>query len=139
MADNIQFAIAAHVMAGLAYRDGRETVSSDLAQSVNTSASFVRRTLAKLAKAGLVITTRGSGGSCRLGRPARTISLLDIYKAVEAPKVFAVHDYRKHHQCPVSCAFKETLEATLDKSQRAMERVLGETSLEQFLFRIKGT
>ncbi len=137
MANNLQFPIAVHIMAGLGYRGSNETTSAHLASSVNTSASFVRRTVAKLAKAKLVKTTRGINGHCRLARPAREISLLDIYRAVEPPKVFAVHDYKPQRSCIVSCKFKETLEATLAKSQRAMERTLAETSLASFLTEMK--
>ena len=67
--------------------------SAHLAESVNTSPSFVRRTLAKLSKAGLVETATGKAGACWLARDARAISLLDIYRAVDAPKAFAIHSY----------------------------------------------
>ena len=75
-------------------------------QSVNTSASFVRRTLAKLSKAGLVETATGKAGACWLAKDAKKISLLDIYKAVDAPKVFAIHNYAEQKVCFVSCHIK---------------------------------
>jgi len=54
MANNIQLSIAVHLLAGLACKGGDGATSGYLAESVNTSPSFVRRTLAKLSKAGLV-------------------------------------------------------------------------------------
>ena len=93
MANNIQFSIAVHILAGLACGCDQEGVTSArLAASVNTSASFVRRTLAKLSKAGLVETATGKAGACWLAKDAKNISLLDIYKAVDAPKAFAIHN-----------------------------------------------
>ena len=80
MAVNTQFSIAVHLLAGLACRRGGDATSGELAASVNTSPSFVRRVLAKLSKAGLVATTTGKAGACRLAREPRDTSLLDVYR-----------------------------------------------------------
>src|SRR5271155_2374811 len=125
MANNVQFSIAVHILAGLACGCDKEGVTSGhLAESVNTSPSFVRRTLAKLSKSGLVETATGKAGACWLGRDARNISLLDIYQAVDAPKAFSIHDYTEQKQCPVSCHIKDALDKALEKTQRAMEASL---------------
>jgi hypothetical protein len=93
MATNVQFSIAVHLMAGLACARGEDITSARLARSINTSPSFVRRVLAKLSRAGLVETATGKAGSCWLAREAKVVSLLDIYKAVDAPKAFSIHNY----------------------------------------------
>jgi len=103
---NTQFSIAVHLMAALGYGAADERTSSQLAASINTSPSFVRRVLAKLSKANLVSTSMGKTGSCALAKKPKDISLLDIYKAVEAPKAFAIHDYPEQKMCMVSCTFK---------------------------------
>src|SRR5437016_632636 len=100
MAVNTQFSIAVHIMAGLACRCEQETTSSELAQSVNTSPSFVRRVLAKLSKAGLVETATGKTGSCWLSKKPEQVSLLEVYRAVGAPKAFAIHTYAAKKPCP---------------------------------------
>lgn len=137
MAVNTQFSIAVHVMAGLGYQEGRCVTSAQLAQSVNTSPSFVRRVLAKLSSAGLVRATTGAGGSCGLARDPANISLLDIYKAVDAPKVFAIHRYREEKACPVSCNIKCALEKVLGKTQKSMETSLGNISLAEVIRDVK--
>jgi Rrf2 family protein len=126
---NTQFAIATHIMAALGHAAGKEVNSAEIAGSVNTSSSFVRRILAKLSKAGLVKTATGKGGSCWLARPARRISLLDIYRAVEAPKAFAIHQYPAEKQCPVSCGIKLALSRVLAETQKAIEGSLKRKSL----------
>jgi Rrf2 family protein len=126
---NTQFAIATHIMAALGHAAGKEVNSAEIAGSVNTSSSFVRRILAKLSKAGLVKTATGKGGSCWLARPARHISLLDIYRAVEAPKAFAIHQYPAEKQCPVSCGIKPALSRVLAETQKAIEGSLKRKSL----------
>ena len=124
-------------MAGLGYRNGYDTTSADLARSVNTSASFVRRVLAKLSKAGLIRTAKGQAGACWLGRNPADISLLDIYKAVDAPKAFAIHDYAPLKQCAVSCHIKEALDKVLDKTQKSMEAGLKKITLAEVLREVK--
>jgi Rrf2 family protein len=131
MANNTQFSIAVHIMAGLACACDRDLTSADVARSVNTSPSFIRRVLAKLSRAGLVRTATGKAGACWLGREAKQISLLDIYKAVDAPKAFAIHAYAEQKQCPVSCHIKLALERALGKTQKAMEASLAGISLAQ--------
>ena len=138
MANNIQFSIAVHLMAGLACGCDQEGVTSGhLAQSVNTSPSFVRRTLAKLSKAGLVETTTGKAGACWLAKDAKAISLLDIYQAVDAPKAFAIHSYSEQKACFVSCHIKAALEKALAKTQKAMEASLAEIRLAQIVSDVK--
>jgi Rrf2 family protein len=138
MAHNVQFSIAVHLLAGLACGCDQEGVtSSHLAMSVNTSPSFVRRTLAKLSKAGLVETATGKAGACWLAKSAKNISLLDIYKAVDAPKVFAIHSYSEQRECFVSCHIKIALEKALAKTQKAMEKSLAEISLAQIVSDVK--
>jgi Rrf2 family protein len=136
MAFNNQFSIAVHVMAGLSY-NARETTSSELAGSVNTSPSFVRRVLAKLSRAGLIETTMGKTGACRLAKNPRQISLLDIYRAVGAPRAFAVHTYKEQKDCRVSCHIKGALNNALNKAQKALDASLGNISLAQVVKDIK--
>jgi Rrf2 family protein len=136
MAENTQFSIAVHVMAGLGAR-ARAGVpgapSRALAQSVNACPSFVRRVMSKLSKAGLVRATTGKTGSCALARSPREISLLDIYRAVEAPKAFAIHDYPELRSCPISCGIKPSLQKVLARTQKSLEDSLKKTSLEKFI------
>lgn len=137
VANNVQFSIAVHLMAGLAYGCDKDRTSSDLANSVNTSPSFVRRILAKLSRAGLVETATGKAGACWLARDAKQISLLDIYKAVDAPRAIAIHSYKEQKGCPVSCQIKTTLDRALGKTQNALEGSLGEISLAEIVSEVK--
>lgn len=137
MATNTQFSIAVHLLAGLACQGAEGTTSGHLAESVNTSPSFVRRTLAKLSKAGLVESSTGKGGACWLAKDSGAISLLDIYRAVDAPRAFAIHAYREQKACTVSCHIKAALEKVLEKSQHALERSLAEIKLSQLVSDMK--
>ena len=117
------------MLAGLGYLPDGETTSAHLAKSVNTSPSFVRRILSKLSKAGLVSTSMGKTGSTTLAKDPMNITLLEIYRAVDAPKAFAIHDYPAQAACPVSCGIKTVMEDVLGRTQQSMEDGLGKITL----------
>jgi Rrf2 family protein len=125
-------------MTGLGYGSVCDKTSAELAASVNTSPSFIRRVLAKLSKANLVSTTMGKTGSCALAKEPGNITLLDIYKAVDAPKAFAIHDYPDQTACAVSCSIKSVMDKVLDKTQISMEKSLNEISLADVLADLPG-
>ncbi len=137
MATNTQFSIAVHLLAGLGYGSGEDYTSGKLAASINTSPSFVRRTLSKLAKADLVHTAKGKAGACWLARNPREITLLEIYKAVGAPKAFAIHHYSEQKTCIVSCKIKRALEKVLDQVQESLEGRLGKITLAEVIADLK--
>jgi Rrf2 family protein len=130
---NVQFSVAAHVMAALAANEGEGLRSSTLAGSVNADPSFVRRVVSKLAKAGLVITTRGANGACRLARPPAAITLLDIYRASEAPSAFALHAYPVSEGCRISRNFKGCMGNVLREAQNGLEQGLARQTLADVL------
>ena len=72
-----------------------------------------------------------------LVKDARTITLLDIYRAVEAPKVFAIHGYPVRRDCAVSCGIKGALDKVLDVAQQSMEAGLEKVALSDVLTALK--
>ena len=134
---NVQFAVAAHIMAVLGFDHGEEISSATLAGSVNADPTFVRKSLSKLSKAGLVVTTRGKSGSSVLARAPKQITLLDIYRASAAPPAFAIHSYPVEKRCPVSCNLKECMSAVLSQSQRGFEKSLARITLANLTRQIR--
>ena len=138
MATNTQFSIAVHLMIALGFNGcGKQVTSSHLAASINTSPSFVRRILAKLSKANLVSTTTGKSGFCLLAKRAEDISLLEIYKAVDAPLTFAIHDYPVQSHCFVSTNIESVMQKVLERAQNSFEGNLAETNLAEVIAEIK--
>ena len=74
-------------------------------------------------------TTTGKAGERWLARKAKDISLLEIYRAVDAPKAFAIHTYQEQKACAVSCHIPSALEKSLSKTQKALEAALNEITL----------
>ncbi|HXE32466.1 MAG TPA: Rrf2 family transcriptional regulator [Verrucomicrobiae bacterium] len=134
---SVQFAVATHIMAALGYFQGAEISSAILAESVNADPTFVRKSLSKLSKAGLVVTKRGKSGASMLSRSPRQITLLDIYLASAAPPAFAIHSYPVDKRCPVSCHLKECMSGLLSQAQSSFERSLAKITLAHLVGRIR--
>jgi Rrf2 family protein len=132
-ATNVQFSVAAHIMAVLGYAYRGEVTSATLAESVNADATFVRKMVSKLAKAGLVTARRGKGGACVLARPPQEISLLDIYHAAKAPLAFSIHAYPIEAQCSISCNIKMVMADVLQGAQQDFEKSLGHRMLSDLV------
>jgi len=124
-------------MAALGYYHGEEISSATLAESVNADPTFVRRSLSKLSKAGLVVTKRGKSGASMLSRSPRQITLLDIYRASAAPPAFAIHSYPVEKRCPVSCHLKECMSELLSQAQNSFERSLAKITLAHLVGQIR--
>src|SRR5712675_2837595 len=134
---SVQFTVAAHIMAALGYYHGKEISSGTLAESVNADPTFVRKSLSKLSKAGLVVTKRGKSGASMLSRSPRQITLLDIYRASAAPPAFAIHSYPIHKRCPVSCHVKECMSGLLSQAQNSFERSLAKITVADLVRQIR--
>jgi Rrf2 family protein len=76
-----QYALRA--LCHLARQSGEAVLGHDLAQSVEIPANYLSKVLLTLRNAGLVDTTRGSGGGYRLRKPANEIHLIDVVELFE--------------------------------------------------------
>ena len=132
-ATSVQFSVAAHIMAVLGFNQGKQVPSAVMAQSVSADPSFVRKSLSKLSKAGLIVTTRGQNGASSLARSRSRITLLDIYRASEGPLAFAIHSYSMEKKCPVSANIKGCMSAVLKRAQAGFEKTLEGITLAELV------
>lgn len=76
-----RFAVAVHSLVLISAGEG--TVTSDsIAETLNTNASYVRRILSALVKAGLITSASKTRG-CAMLKDAKDVRLSDIYDVVE--------------------------------------------------------
>jgi Rrf2 family protein len=136
-ATSVQFTVAAHIMAALGFFRGKEISSATLAESVNADPTFVRKSLSKLSKAGLIATTRGKNGASTLTRSPEQITLLDIYRASAAPATFAIHNYPVEKKCPISRNIKWCMSSVLTKAQNSFENTLDRITLADVVGEIR--
>lgn len=77
---------AALFMAG---RPAGDNVSvREMSETLDISFHFLTKILQKLARSGVVKSTRGARGGIALAKPAKEITLLDIVRSIEGPSLF---------------------------------------------------
>jgi DNA-binding IscR family transcriptional regulator len=133
-----RFSVAVHALA-LIEQSGacRDRLTSEaVARSVGTNASFVRRVLAMLARAGIVRSSAGVAGA-ELARNPASITLLEIYRAVgmKGEGRLAVHA-SPDRSCPVGCRIQKVLEMVAEAAEEAFEEELGKHKLRDVIGRI---
>ena len=139
MRTSCRFAMAVHVLAVLAYKEGDRVTSAFLANSVNTNPVIVRRLLLSLQRARLVETCKGAGAGSRLSRSLRRINLAEVYRAVEVPEPFACPARKPNAGCPVGKCIREALDKVFASAQNALERDLAKTTLGDVIDAVKAS
>ena len=120
MQSNTHFSMAVHLMCALAWNKGELVGSQDLAHSVGTNPSFLRGLISVLREAGLVDTRQGKGGGSMLARPAGSITLHDVYRAIETKQLLRVHV----PDCESPCVVARRMKHLLDDVNEQLEKTL---------------
>jgi Rrf2 family protein len=74
-----------HALAVIATTPDASTRTRAIASRLRASSAHLAKVMMALEHAGLVTGTRGPAGGYRLNRPARQITLREIYEAIEGP------------------------------------------------------
>ncbi len=82
--------------------------ATSLAQETGVPLPTAQKLVSRLSSAGLIESTRGTGGGFRLSRPPATITLADIIEAVEGPIALTNCVDTSHQECALdgSCRVK---------------------------------
>lgn len=134
---NSRFAVAVHVLTLMAWSKDEPLKSEQVAESVNTNPVVIRRMLCDLAQANLVVSQTGAMGGSKLARKPASITLLDVYRAVEAPSVFSLHRQPPSRRCPVGVNIETVLSNVLDEVHSAVETVLADITIKDLVARLK--
>jgi Rrf2 family transcriptional repressor of oqxAB len=118
-----RFAMAVHALALLAH--GEDGAPSEyIAGSVNTHAVFLRRVLRQLASAGLIEAREGRGGGYRLARAAATITLAEVYRAMEPEGPLTPSPCEPNGKCPVGAGMRAAFDQTAAAARAGVEAAL---------------
>ena len=133
-----RFSVALHVLTHLVDADGPQT-SEQLAGCVGTNAVVVRRTLAGLREAGLVTSSRGTGGGWALARDAADISLHDIQAALGERLLqgIDVAPPGAQGQCRIQSAVSGTLDEFLADAEAMLAERLRRITLAGLATRVR--
>ena len=137
MITNSRFAVASHMLTLLAQRPDEPVTSEYIAASVNTNPVVIRRVLGTLRSAHLVTSQGGTGGGWRLVSAAASISLLDVYQAVEDEPLFPLHHRSPNQNCPVGRHIQHALTGTFAAARQALEQELARTTVADLLRQVQ--
>lgn len=117
-----------HVLLHMAETDEALT-SQEIAGMLGSNPVVVRRILAGLREEGFVAAEKGHGGGWRLTRPTEEITLLDIYRSLGEPELFAFGLSNPAPECLVEQAVNATMRDTIAGAAEAMKKRFAETRL----------
>lgn len=139
---NCRFTMAAHIMSMLAHAEAEKrgpVTSETMAASIQTNAVVVRRLVAELVRAGLVMSKRGAQGGVTLARTASAITLYDVYAAVEdKTELFGRAPSKASTECPIGPDVAGFLEGVFGRAELALQRSLQQVTVAQMFHDILG-
>lgn len=124
-----KFSVAIHILVMLS--EGSKNLSSqELARSVNTNASYIRKVIGLLKQTGLISSSQGRKGYQLTQRPAE-ISLLAVYLAVqESTHVQLFYQHQSPNQaCPIGRHIGGALSPVFQAVEGHLAQALEEKSL----------
>jgi Rrf2 family protein len=133
---NSRLTIAVHALTwiGLYQSRGHEVATSEqIASSVNTNPVVIRRLLGELRAAGLVESRRGAGAGWMLARELESVTLLDVYEAVEPSPLFAMHRGEPDQGCVIGHGIQPAMKGVYGGVEDALRGELARTTLAEVL------
>lgn len=131
-----RFTIAVHVLTCIeVLKDQMPLTSETIAGSVGVNPVVVRNMFGQLKRAELIKVQRGGNGGVSLAKPVDQITLLDVWRAVEAVpdgQLFRFHD-SPNASCPVGRNIHHVMDGRLDQIQDAMEHEMGAMTLADII------
>lgn len=132
-----RFSMSVQIMMSLAYH-GDELMNSDqLAKTLKTNATFVRKLVSRLVETGIVKSFRGKAGGIKLAKPPQDISLREIYVAATCEKtLISCHKKPINKACPVSGCIEVVLDEIVRGIETTTQKYLSKTNLKDLLSKI---
>ena len=133
MKRNSRLSLAFHALSHMAGEPDRFWTSGEIAAHAGTNPVVVRRVLGRLSKAGLLLAKKGHSGGWRLAVTPTSISLADIYLALQEV-MFASEDaatLAEDGGCSLESALQKKIAAVLSEMEGVLIQRLGETSIAE--------
>lgn len=130
-----RFSVAIHVL--ILISESPEPIHSErMAESVGTNASYVRKILMLLRRAGIVDSHRGVPGfSLRI--PPERLTLLRVYQAVTQTRPLLDIHQNASDQCVVGRQIRPVLTGMFEQAESAFARALSERTLAECIAGIR--
>ena len=132
MKRNSRLSLALHTLSHMAGEPGRVRTSADIADHAGTNPVVVRRVLGKLREAGLLRSEKGHAGGWRLAKPAQSITLADVYLALDESLVSGPASEAEPGDCRVEANLQARVTEVLDDIEASLIARLRETKITDF-------
>lgn len=129
---SVKLSHAVHILVFIYLSEGLPLSSDKIAESIHTNPGCVRQIMSVLRNAELIKSTTGHPKP-ELAREPETISLLDIYKAVEGDKPLLHLDTHTNPECGIGVNIQLALQSFYDKVQKDAENSMAGISLSDII------
>lgn len=129
MKRNSRLSLALHTLSHMAGDPGRIRTSGDIADHAGTNPVVVRRVLGKLREAGLLTSEKGHWGGWKLARSPDSVSLADVYLALDERLVSGGDQHDEASHCSVETGLQKLVADVLDEIEESLIKRLSETSI----------
>lgn len=129
MKRNSRLSLALHTISHMAGEPDRVRTSADIADHAGTNPVVVRRVLGKLREAGLLTSEKGHAGGWRLAKPAHSITLADVYLALDERLVSGSDSNAEPSPCSVETGLQKRIADVLEDIEESLVQRLRETSI----------
>lgn len=97
---------------------------------------LVRRTIAGLREAGIVRSEKGHGGGWTLARALDSVTLADVYAALNMPALFSIGHREDKPRCLLEQAVNHALSSTLDEAEALILSSLRNVSVGELVAKV---
>ncbi|WP_143461308.1 Rrf2 family transcriptional regulator [Levilactobacillus enshiensis] len=129
---NTQFSDTIHVLVYIAYFEGKKMTSQEIASSLETSPSLIRKIMANLKRHDLLEPTHGPT-QLALSRKPDAITLRDIYATLPNQAPLLNVDTHTSQKCPVGKTVPKVLTNYYAEIQAAAEAKMAKITLQDIL------
>jgi DNA-binding IscR family transcriptional regulator len=110
---------------------GRVVTSEELGPMLKMNPVLVRRTIAGLREAGIVRSEKGHGGGWALARALDSVTLADVYAALNLPAPFNFGHRQERPRCLLEQAVNRALDSALSEAEAVLHSKLASVSVAQ--------
>ena len=123
---------AVHILSFIALNPKGSLSSGSIAESLHTNPGCVRQLMSALRRAGLLSSVKGHP-TPSLARDPASITLFDVYRAVEGSKPLLHLDTHTNPECGVGIYIQLSLQDYFDQIQETAENEMKQISLLDIL------
>lgn len=129
---NGRFPISIHILTLLS-KAGDELLSSDyIAGSININPALARKEISNLRNHGFITSKEGKNGGYLLGKPAKQITLADVYSSVKNQPVLGTAKNHPNPDCPVGKQINKNIDSLYFDLDKTLLTKLNSVTLADF-------